>query len=159
MPELAFADLHEPLRLLLGDEGDSVAGYDITEERLNAALKSVLTLGHVPCASLNGSGDGLAETPAHQDTIAFLVTKAAHLFTGGERAESIRTRAMTITTQPTATRDRVHLIEYLLEEIESRGNVCGPATSAAPGLFSTSEDFITHVELCLSDPPPDLCCE
>lgn len=158
MAELALSDLHEPLRLLLGDEGDSVAGYDIDAERLDAALRSVIVLGHLPCAALNGAKDALAETPSHQDTLAFLVTKAAHLFAGGERAEMIRTRAMSVSTQPTAVRDRLHLIEFLLEEIESRGNVCGSATNATTGLFEASEDYMTHIEACLSDPPPDLCC-
>jgi len=112
----------------------------------------------VPCLSL-ADADNLAEEPIHIDTGAYLVAKAAHLMTSGERAETIRTRGISVGTQPTAVRDRLHVIEYILEEVESRGNVCSTtATSAAnPGLFAGSTDLITELKFCLTE--HGLCCE
>lgn len=140
-----LSDYYEALRTLLGDEGDADVGYDWTEDKLLGGLRTVISLNYVGCLSLADTPgrDHLAEAPKHPDTIAYLITKAAHLMTGGEKAESFKTRALSFGSQPTALRDRLHYIEYLLEEIESRGNVCGPAGDAQPGLFATSEDFVT----------------
>jgi hypothetical protein len=162
MATKALTDYHDALRILLGDEGDSIAGYDIQSERLDAALRAVVTMGYVPCLSLdpdNTPATHLAEAPIHIDTGAYLVAKAAHLMTAGDHAEMIRTRAFSVSSQPTAVRDRLHVIEYILEEIESRGNVCSTTATSNenPGLFAGSTDLITELKFCLSE--HNLCCE
>jgi len=161
MPAKNLSDFHESLRTILGDEGSSVAGWDIPDEKLNALLRTAVK-GFVPCLTINGSNPNqLVDAPIHQDTEAYLVTKAAHIMVGGTKAMAIKTRAMSVSSQPTAIRDRLHFIEYLLEEIESRGNVCSTTTAnATPGLFATSEDFTTYVRSVLAEcitslPTPD----
>jgi hypothetical protein len=155
-----LSDYHEALRTILGDEGDSVAGFDFEDERLTASLRSVILLGFVPCLSLDDADpSALSSAPVHVDTGAFLVVKAAHLLTAGDHAEAIRTRAMSIASQPTAVRDRLHVLEYLLEEIESRGNVCATTanSSSLPGLFAGSTDLMTELKACVQE--HNLCCE
>lgn len=161
MPAVPLSSYHESLRTLLGDEGSSAGGWDIPDERLNALLRTAVK-AFLPCLRINPSNvNELAEAPIHPDTEAYLVTKSAHIMTGGEKAMSIKTRAISVSSQPTAIRDRLHFIEYLLEEIESRGNVCSTTTAnATPGLFATSEDFTTYVRSVLAEcitgfPTPD----
>ncbi len=163
MATKALSDYHEPLRILLGDEGDSTAGFDWQAERLTAALRSVIAMGFLPGVTLEPNGgnpsEELAEAPAHVDTGSYLIAKAAHLLTAGEHAETIRTRGVSVGSQPTAVRDRLHVIEYILEEVESRGNVCSTTATSneTPGLFSGSSDLMTEIHACLQE--HGLCCE
>jgi hypothetical protein len=141
----ALEDYHEAVRLLVGDGGDGTVGYDYTTDQVNGALRTVVRLGFVSCVELSEDGLSLTEEPAHADTGAFLAAKAAHILMGGEKAQSLRTRALTVTTLPASYRERIHYIESLLEEIETRGNVC--ATSAAGNAdsgFASDQDFITR---------------
>lgn len=150
-----LSDYHEALRTLLGDDGDSIGGYDYHDERLDAALRSVVNLGYLPCVRLDVTSGtpptALESDPVHADTNAYLVVKAAHLLSSPAAGgmASVRTRAISVTVQPMALRDNLFFIESLLAEIDERGNVCATAASSDnAGGIQTSQDVTTWAVMC-----------
>ena len=155
MPAYALSNFHEAVRALIGDEGDSVAGYDYQAAQLDGALRTVIRMGFVPCLAVDSSAaDSLAAAPLNADTWAYIVAKAAHLLIGGETPVSIRTRAISVLADPAARRDSLAYIESMLSEIDARGNVCGLATdTTAKGLFGAVGDVVTYCKLGGCDLP------
>jgi hypothetical protein len=155
MSAYALSNFHEALRALIGDEGDVVAGYDYAASQLDGALRTVVRMGFLPCLALDpGDAESLAQAPANADTWAYLVAKAAHLLCGGQTPVSIRTRALSVMTDPAARRDSLAYIESMLSEIDARGNVCGAAGEIThKGLFGTVGDVVTWCKLGGCDLP------
>lgn len=149
MPAYPLSNFHESVRALIGDEGDSVGGYDYLAEQLDGALRSVVRMGFVPCLAIDAQDSAaLAAEPVNADTWGYLVAKAAHILVGGETPVSIRTRALSVLADPAARRDSLAYIESMISEIDARGNVCGLATdTATKGLFGAVGDVVTHCKL------------
>ena len=142
---------HEAVRALLGDEGDISVGFDYVDAQLNAALRTVVRMGHVPCLSLSGA-DNLLDAPPNPDTWGYLVAKAAQILIGGATPVTIRTRALSVTADPSGRRDSLSYIETMISDIDARGNVCGGAgDTTAKGLFGTLADVATHCALPQSE--------
>lgn len=140
-----LSDLHEELRVLLGDGGDPVAGYDYTVEQLNAYLR--VAARRSSCLTINASDPSkLNAEPVNMDTRAWLVTKAAYLKAGGETPESWRTRAIGHTIDAASRRDTLVFLENLLTDLDASGNVCGVAgATGRSGLFAGASDWVTYV--------------
>lgn len=146
----------------MGDEGDLATGFDYVDAQINGALRTAVRMGHVPCLSLAvGDPESLAAEPSNPDTWGYLVAKAAHILIGGQTPISIRTRALSVMSDPAGRRDSLSYIETMLSDIDSRGNVCGSASdTSSKGLFGTVGDVITYCYLppCVDPftPPPCL---
>lgn len=149
MAAYALSNFHEAVRALIGDEGDLPTGYDYQESQLDAALRTVVRMGFLPCLALDALNPAkLADPPSNPDTWGYLAAKAAHILIGGETPVSIRTRALSVLSDPAARRDSLSYIEAMLCEIDSRGNLCGSATATTvKGLFGTVGDVVTHCKL------------
>ena len=146
----ALANFHEAVRALLGDEGDAVEGFDYRDAQLDAALRTVVRMGFLPCLSLAAGSPPtqLVAEPANPDTWAFLAAKAAHILIGGAAPVSIRTRALSVVSEAAARRDSLSYIEKMLSDIDARGNLCGKATDTShKGLFGAVGDVVTHCKL------------
>ena len=147
MPYL-LSQFHEALRALVGDEGDLATGYDYSEAQLSAALRSVVRMGFVPSLVMGTTTDALAAAPVNPDTWGFLVAKAAHILIGGATPVNLRTRAISLSSDPSARRDSLAYIEAMLSDIDARGNVGGLATdTTTKGLFGTMADVVTYCHL------------
>ncbi|NQX02893.1 hypothetical protein HQ447_19725 [bacterium] len=147
----ALTNFHESVRALLGDEGDLASGFDYVDAQLNAALRTVIRAGYLPCLSLNGM-DNLLSAPLNPDTWGFLAAKAAHILIGGATPVSIRTRALSVMADPAGRRDSMSYIETMLSDIDARGNVCGGAGDTShKGLFGSVADVVTFCNLPESD--------
>lgn len=149
MPAYALENFHESVRALAGDEGDVVSGFDLTDSQLNAALRTVVRLGFLPCLAIDSSyTDSLVAEPPNADTWGFLAAKAAHILIGGETPVSIRTRALSVLADPAARRDSLAYIESMLSDIDARGNLCGTASASKnAGLFGVVGDVVTYCKL------------
>lgn len=144
-------NFHESVRALLGDDGDDATGFDYVTAQLNAALRTVIRAGYLPCLALDGS-ENLASAPANPDTWGYLVAKAAHILIGGATPVSIRTRALSVMADPAGRRDSMSYIETMLSDIDARGNVCGGAGDTShKGLFGTLADVATYCALPEAD--------
>ena len=144
MPYL-LSTFFESLRALVGDEGDLATGYDYSDSQLSAALRTVVHMGFVPSLSIGSKPDVLANAPGNPDTWGFLVAKAAHILIGGATPVSLRTRAISLETNPSARRDSLTYIELMLSDIDARGNVGGTsADTEFKGLFGTITDVMTY---------------
>lgn len=151
MPAYPLYNFHESVRALLGDEGDDATGYDYVTAQLDAALRTVIRAGYLPCLSLAGT-DALVSAPANPDTWGFLVAKAAHILIGGTTPVSIRTRALSVMADPAGRRDSMSYIETMISDIDARGNVCGGAgDTSSKGLFGSLADVATFCNLPNSD--------
>lgn len=163
MPAYALSEFHEAVRTILGDGGDTVDGWDYPDAQLDAALRSVVRMGFLPCLALStGSNpDTLVAAPPNPDTWGYLAAKAAHLMVGGSMDENIRTRAIAFSVNPISRRDAVSFIDTMLADLDARGNLCGTADDTShKGLFATQGDVITYIHIC--PPPfgiPNPCCE
>ena len=155
MPAVAFQlfpimsyllnNFHEAVRALVGDEGDLATGYDYAEAQLSAALRTVVRMGQVPSLAMAASADALAAEPGNPDTWGYLAARAAHVLIGGATPVNLRTRAISLSTDPSARRDALSYIETMISEIDSRGNVGGTAAdTGTKGLFGTMGDLMTH---------------
>lgn len=140
-----LSELHEELRVLLGDGGDPVAGYDYTADQLNAYLRTAAR--RMACVTIDpGNAAQLLEAPVNMDTRAWLVTNAAYLKNGGETPESWRTRAVGHMVDPAARRDTLVFLENLLTDLDASGNVCGKAgATGRTGLFAGASDWVTYL--------------
>jgi hypothetical protein len=145
MPAYELSNFHEAVRSLAGDQGDLATGYDLLDEQLDAALRTVVRMGFLPCLTLDDAGR-LAEAPPNADTWGFLAAKAAHILIGGDTPVSIRTRAISLLADPAARRDSLAYIESMLSEIDARGNLCA-TTTGFKGLFGAVGDVITYCKL------------
>lgn len=146
-----LASFHEAMRTVLGDDGDSVEGYEYRDAQLDGALRTVVRMGKVPCLSLvaGENPDGLEDAPVNPDTWAYLMASAVLLMVGGVIDENVRTRAMSYRVDTAARREARMFIEDMVSRIEARGNVCGLATDTGhKGLFATSGDVFTYVKTC-----------
>lgn len=142
-----LSGFHEGLRAILGDEGDE-SGYDFVDAQLDAALRTVVRMGTVPCLALDAveNPDSLAAAPANADTWGFLLAHAARILLAAPAPESFRTRALSVRSDPRARADANERVETLIAELEARGNVCGAATDTGhQGLFSVETDVMTYV--------------
>lgn len=146
MAELALTDFHEAVRLLVGDRGDVAIGYDYEAEQIDAALRTVVRSGWLPCVAVkSGDPTKLDPAPPNPDTWGWLVAKAAHLLIGGDTPISYKTRALSAFQDPAARRDTLTHIEAMLSDIDARGNLCGDADSRGnSGLFATVADVATY---------------
>jgi hypothetical protein len=148
MAAYSLTEFYESVRTLLGDEGDSVAGFDYTDAQISGALRSVVRMGFLPCLALaTGSNpETLTDAPPNPDTWGFLAAKAAHILIGGALQESIKTRAIAVSVNPLARRDAVFFLETMLSDLDARGNLCGTAEDTAhKGLFATQGDVMTYI--------------
>lgn len=145
MAAYKLSNFYEQVRALAGDDGDLATGYDYTEEQLEAALRTVVRTGFLHCLAVDPLDNSqLIAPPPNQDTWGYLAAKAAHILIGGEMPVSIRTRAMSVMTDPAARRDSLAYLESMLSEIDARGNLCGSATDIGnQGLFGTAADRVT----------------
>ncbi len=145
MAAIALSQFHEELRVLLGDSGDPVSGYDYTVDQLNAFLRTAAR--QMKCMEINPQDPTqLLEAPANADTWAYLVARAAYMKVGGSTPENWRTRAVSHTVDAAARRDTIVFLETLLSELDSGGNVCGAAgATERTGLFAGASDWVTYV--------------
>lgn len=151
MAAYSLVNFHEAVRALLGDEGDAATGFDYRDAQLSAALRTVVQMGHVPGVVLDGR-DSLAAAPANPDTWGYLVARAAHILIGGAQPVNIRTRALSISADPSGRRDSLSFIETMISDIDARGNVGGGAgDTSAKGLFGKVEDVATYCALSAAD--------
>lgn len=145
MSAYLLSNFHEAVRALVGDEGDLATGYDYSEAQLSAALRTVVRMGQVPSLAMAATPDALAAEPGNPDTWGYLAAKAAHVLIGGATPVNLRTRAISLSTDPSARRDALAYIEAMLSEIDARGNVGGTAQdTGTKGLFGTMMDLMTY---------------
>lgn len=155
MSAYPLQNFHESVRALVGDQGDLATGYDYLDAQLNAALRTVVKMGHVPCLAMDSGSneESLVSAPINPDTWGYLAAKAAHILVGGNTPISVRTRALSYMADPAGRRDSLSYIEAMLSDIDARGNVCGSATdTTAKGLFGAIGDVVTYCKLgrCLA---------
>ncbi len=151
MAVYSLTNFFEAQRALLGDEGDDVAGYDFQSAQLAASLRTVVRMGHIPGVTLSGLNDLSAEPP-NPDTWGYLVARAAHILIGGAAPVNIRTRALSISSDPSGRRDSLSFIETMISDIDARGNVGGGAgDTGSKGLFGTLADVATYCALPQAD--------
>lgn len=152
MLPVPLSDFHEAVRILLGDGGDVVSGFDYPSAQLDGALRTVVRMGSLPCLALvpGSNPEFLVAAPANADTWGYLAAKAASFLIGGSVQESVRTRAMSILIDPASRRDAVTYLDTLLSDLDARGNLCGTAEDTShKGLFGTADDFITAISFPL----------
>ncbi len=145
MSVYALSNFHEAVRALVGDEGDTATGFDVADAQVDAALRTVVRMGQVPSLLMGATTDVLQAAPGNPDTWGYLVAKAAHILIGGAQPVSIRTRALSLSSDPAARRDSLTFIEAMISEIDARGNVGGTAADTGnKGLFGTMTDLMTY---------------
>lgn len=148
MPAYALSQFHEAMRTLLGDEGDTVGGFDFVDAQLDGALRTAVRMGRIPGVALSPGENpvSLVAEPANMDTWGFLVAKSVLLMIGGKIDESFRTRALSVRMDPAARRNAVSFLENEIAEIQASGNVGGTAADTTyKGLFATQADVITSL--------------
>jgi hypothetical protein len=145
MAAIALSFFHEELRVLLGDSGDPVSGYDYTTAQLDSFLRTAAR--QMKCMEVDPADfSQLLEAPANADTWAYLVARAAYMKVGGSTPENWRTRAVSHAIDAAARRDTIVFLETLLSELDSGGNVCGVAgATERTGLFAGASDWVTYV--------------
>ena len=119
-------------------------------------------MGFIPSLAMGSASDALAAAPSNPDTWGYLVAKAAHILVGGAQPVNLRTRAISLSSDPSARRDSLSYIEAMLSEIDSSGNVGGSASdTSVKGLFGTMTDLMTFCamgspsgQVILLPPPP-----
>jgi len=158
MAEELLSEFYEGMRAALGDEGES-GSYDYLNEQLDAALRTVVKAGMVPCVGISADKTKLDPAPPNADTWGFIMFKACLILRGGAVARSVRTRAFSESVQPMANRDTVHHLEGVIADIEAKGNLCGAAGDTSDkGLFVAHQDVVTMVRSWLSscdEPDPN----
>ena len=145
MAAIALSEFYEELRVLLGDHGDAVAGFDYVDAQLSAFLRTAAR--YLPCLEVDANNkEQLLEGPANADTWAYFIAKAAYLKVGGTTPESWRTRAASHMVDPAARRDTLVFLENLITELDGSGNVCGAVgATKRSGLFAGASDWVTYV--------------
>lgn len=145
-----LSTFHEAVRSLIGDEGDLATGFDVADVQVSAALRTVVRMGQVPSVRMSSDPGALAAEPVNPDTWGYLVAKAAHVLIGGAQPVTIRTRALSLSSDPAARRDSLTFLESMISEIDARGNVGGLATdTGTKGLFGTMSDLMTYCSMGL----------
>lgn len=148
----AIANFHEAMRAVLGEEGDESIGYEYSENQLSAALRTAVRLG-IPngqsgIAIATADPDELTIEPANPDTWAWLMLRGVFIICGGATAIDVRTRAMSVKTDVRAYRERLETVEYMIGEIDARGNVGGTSLDTGhKGLFASVQDVVTACAL------------